>query len=263
MTTLETNKETAQRIFERIFNEPYNDEERAMKEIVEALSAKDSTISKLEGKVERLTSFGWIALKMNIRVAIDNEASKVIIAELKDELDSIREFIKGASLHPHITGVSILDDVKDIMREASDLTTKLNQSLFREVAVRAALLKCRVALTPHVFIDNDARKARDLADNTLSNPSPDITEIEERLRAAKKDNLSGFYEWQIEKHSAEYEIEFRGNEIKSLQSQLKVAVASLEKISRKQYGEEYGGITPAVIATKALSTLSQSGKELE
>ena len=59
-------------------------------------------------------------------------------------------------------------------------TNKETAQRIREVALRKALLKCRVALTPHVFIDNDARKARDLADNTLSNPSPATTEIEEK-----------------------------------------------------------------------------------
>lgn len=35
-------------------------------------------------------------------------------------------------------------------------------------ALLEALIKCRVALTPHVFIDDDARTARDLADNAIA-----------------------------------------------------------------------------------------------
>mgnify|MGYP001611741056 FL=1 len=142
---------------------------------------------------------------------------------------------------------------------SSDLATKLNQSLVREVALRESL---------ETMLNANGKQqeviARGLAQEVLSAPS--ITEIEERLRAAKKDNLSGFYEWQIEKHSAEYEIEFRGNEIKSLQSQLKVAVEAVRK-ARGNLG--YGSLETMPSTIKivreildtAISTLSQSGKE--
>lgn len=41
---------------------------------------------------------------------------------------------------------------------------KLEENL---TACREALRTCRVALTPHVSVDEDARKARDVADATL------------------------------------------------------------------------------------------------
>ena len=163
---------------------------------------------------------------------------------------------------------------------SSDLTTKLNQSLFREVAVRAALLAyarqypCPGDLLPDGNLTGCSCGGCDgkcdcPTCGVFANPSPAITEIEDGLRSAKKDNLSGFYEWQIEKHSAEYEIEFRGNEIKSLQSQLKVAMKELECNPRKC--TQYRGCKIHNCSTQncycdkkrqeVFSTLSQSGKE--
>lgn len=45
-------------------------------------------------------------------------------------------------------------------------------------------------------------------------------ENEQLQKAIPKDKLSDFYEWEINKHSTEYEVEFRGNEIKGLKSKL-------------------------------------------
>lgn len=43
---------------------------------------------------------------------------------------------------------------------------------------------------------------------------------EEIERIVKKDDLSNFYEWEIQKHATEYEVEFQRNEIKSLRLRL-------------------------------------------
>jgi hypothetical protein len=66
---------------------------------------------------------------------------------LRDKLDEIKEVVGGASLHPE-TGVSVVDDVRDLLKELADLR-QVAQGLRVEVKVlteiranQAHLIKC-------------------------------------------------------------------------------------------------------------------------
>jgi len=47
-------------------------------------------------------------------------------------------------------------------------------------------------------------------------------------KSFKKSELHDFYQWEIDRHAIEYEVEFRGNEIASLKSQLQEKEKELE-----------------------------------
>ena len=64
-----------------------------------------------------------------------------------------------------ISAVKVLNDKLDA--QAEQIATLKREKVW----LKEALIKCRVALTIHVFIDNDARAARDNADDVLSKVS--------------------------------------------------------------------------------------------
>jgi len=57
--------------------------------------------------------------------------------------------------------------------------------------------------------------------------------IKELERATTKDNLSSFYEWELERHSVEYEVEFLKNEKKILESKIEELEKEVTRLFQK------------------------------
>ena len=73
--------------------------------------------------------------------------------------------------------------------------------------------------------------------------------IKELERATTKDNLSSFYEWELERHSVEYEVEFLKNDKIDLQAKvedLEKELLSLRSYCTLTFGESHPEIKKCV-----------------
>ena len=102
-------------------NEHFKENMTDVSALSRKLVEKNERIKKLEAELAcreadlRVGAFNVLGAK--------NELAEN--AALREEVDAIREQVKGASLRPDITGVSIIDDIKDMQRDCNKLKADL------------------------------------------------------------------------------------------------------------------------------------------
>lgn len=90
--------------------------------------------------------------------------------ELQDQLDDITEFVGGPSMHPD-SGVSLLDDVKDLMKKWNDLKQESwdqKQVLYKKIASQASEIE-RLSKETHIISESNYEREKEIADLVRKN----------------------------------------------------------------------------------------------
>ena len=194
MTDSKTARERAEEIVDEIVDEYYGagllerdfiglrqDIEKA---ILSYASDKDKRIAQLEAEVEQVSRYRYIA---------------------SNELERIKELIGGASLHEE-TGVSLYDDVKDLMAENEKLRCACNSSSYAYLDLKKELTSLKSSLAEKA---GDVKYYHDL--HKTAHNQIDI--LEAQLASLKQENERLKSGWTQQEFIAD--LQHRREELKS------------------------------------------------